>query len=159
MTKLSEAGEHETADMTTLKSLPPNIQEFNEITAVIFSQLYISHPMPKTIDPTEVASTLGISASETMPSGRTFNDVFGHTVNWLLTQKFIFSHGSFPRERVILTDKALVAMNVVPPSLNQSRGSELVDASKQAASETGKNRIAELVGTVLGSIAKTMMEG
>ncbi len=144
--------------VTTPKSVPPHIQEFNEITAVIFSQLYISHPMPKTLDPAEVASTLGIAASETMPSGRTFNDVFAHTLSWLITQGFVHSHGH-PRDRCILTDKALTAMNVVPPSLNQSRGSELVDASRQATSETGKNRIAELVGTVLGSIAKTMMEG
>jgi hypothetical protein len=26
--------------------LPANIQEFNEITAVVFAQLYISHPIP-----------------------------------------------------------------------------------------------------------------
>jgi uncharacterized protein YqgC (DUF456 family) len=49
-------------------------------------------------------------------------------------------------------------MNVVPPSLNQSRGSELVEATKDAASEAGRSKIAELVGTVIGSIIKTVMD-
>jgi hypothetical protein len=125
---------------------------------MIFAQLYLSHPIPKTLEPSEVASTLGISASGTMPSGRTFNDVFSHTVSWLLTQGFIFSHGHHPRERDVLTDKALVAMNVVPPSLNQSRGSELVDATKQASSEIGRIKLGEIVGSIIGSIIKTVLD-
>ena len=49
--------------------LPPNIQEFNAITGVIFALLYVAHPM-KDLDAEEIASTLGLSAN--MPSGRSF---------------------------------------------------------------------------------------
>ena len=139
--------------------VPANVQEFNQITAVVFAQLYTSHPLPKTLEPEEVASTLGISPSATMPSGRTFNEVFAHTVSWLLIQGYIYSYGHHARERNVLTDKALVAMNVVPPSLNQSRGSELVDAAKQASSDTGKNKLGELAGTIIGSIIKSVLNG
>jgi len=144
--------------MTSPKPLPPNIQEFNEITAVIFAQLYNAHPFPKDLDPDEVASVLAISRADKMPSGRIFNDVFAHTVSWLTNQGFVFSCGAHPRERAILTAKTLTAMNVVPPSLNQSRGSELVDATKQASSATGRNTITEHVGTLIGSIIKSVID-
>jgi hypothetical protein len=96
-------------------ALPPNIQEFNEITAVVFAQLYIAHPMPKTLEPDEVAGVLGIAPNATLPSGRTFNEVFAYTVGRLLHQGYIFSNGHHPRDRDVLTDKALAVMNVVPP--------------------------------------------
>jgi hypothetical protein len=137
-------------------NLPPNIQEFNEITAVIFSQLYISHPFPKTLEPTDIAAVLGTSLHEKMPSGRTFNDVFSHTLAWLVHQGFVSALGSHMRERDLLTDKALSAMNVVPPSLSQTRGAELVDATRQATSTDGKSRIAKLVGNMIGGIIETM---
>ena len=35
--------------------LPPNIKEFNEITAVIFSKLYESFPLDRKLDPAEIA--------------------------------------------------------------------------------------------------------
>lgn len=98
-----------------------------------------------------------------MPSGRTFNDVFAHTVSWLLIQGYIYSYGHHPRERDILTDKALAAMNVVPPSLDHTRGSELVDATKDASSESGKRKLAELagsfIGSAVGSIVKSVSGG
>jgi hypothetical protein len=71
-------------------SLPPNIQEFNEITAVIFALLYVAHPTPKTLEPEEVAAILGIPVDGTMPSGRTFKDVFAQTVSWLLIKTISF---------------------------------------------------------------------
>jgi hypothetical protein len=139
-------------------ALPPNIKEFNQIIAVIFAQLYIVHPLPKTLEPDEVAEVLGVAPNATLPSGRPFNEVFAHTVVWLLHQGYIFSNGHHPRDRDVLTDKALAAMNVVQPALGMTRGSELVDATKEAASEAGKGRIAELVGTVIGSIIKTVID-
>ncbi|WP_316203355.1 hypothetical protein [Bradyrhizobium sp. SZCCHNS3051] len=138
--------------MTT--QLPPNIEEFNELTAVIFAQLYIVHPLPKTLEPDEVAGVLGRPPAATLPSGRPFNDVFAHTVGWLVHEKYIYPNGAHPRERVQLTDKALVAMNVVPPSLGRSRGSELVDATKSASTEAGRGRLGEIVAAVVEGITK-----
>lgn len=143
--------------MTT--NLPPNIAEFNEITAVIFAQLYIAHPMPKTLEPNEIADVLGRSHADTLPSGRTFNEVFAHTIAWLVHERYIFPNGSHPRERVQLTDKALVAMNVVPPQLDRSRGSELVDASKQGAPDRRRSKFAELGSGIISSVVEGITKG
>jgi hypothetical protein len=144
--------------MTSTK-LPPNIVEFNEITAVIFAQLYDAHPISKDLDIDQIAGVLGRSRTETLPSGRTFIDVFAHTLPWLSHQGYIISNGSLPRERVQLTDKALIAMNAVPPSLAQSRGSELVDATKQASTTAGRGRLAELGSGFLSAVAEGVTKG
>ena len=89
--------------------------------------------MPKDLDAKEIASTLGVSASANLPSGRPFNEVFDNTARWLLDQRYIQAYGS-NAERAVLTHKAFIAMNVVPPTLGRSRGSELVDATREAKS-------------------------
>jgi hypothetical protein len=137
--------------------LPANITEFNELTAVIFALLYDAHPLPKTLEPSEIADILGGSPTGTMPSGRTFNDVFAHTLSWLVHEKYIYSNGVHPRERAQLTDKALTAMNVVPPSLGRSRGSELIDATKQASTEAGRGKLSGLVAAVVEGITKAVL--
>ena len=98
-----------------------------------------------------VAKALGHSLGDKMESGRTFGDVLAHTVGWLASEGFIHPFGVHPRERVLLTTKALAAMNAVPEKLGQSIGSQLADAAKQGASNAGKLKLAELVGTLLGS--------
>ena len=55
---------------------------------------------------------------------------------------------------VVLTDKALAAMNVVPPALNRTRGSELVEASTQATTQAGKSRLNETLGAIFEGITK-----
>lgn len=139
-------------------ALPPNIQEFNEIVGVIFAQLYDAHPVDRNVHAEEVASTLGVSPSVTLPSGRSFNVVFEATARWLHEQHYIqTTYGGNPREHIFLTDKALTAMNVVPPALGRSRGSELVDATKEAKTESGRANLAGLVGTLIGSIIKSII--
>lgn len=71
--------------------------------------------------------------------------------SWLVHQGYVAPLGTMPYERAFLTDKALAAMNAIP-SFGQTLGSELVKATEQASSESGKNKIAELVGTLLGSL-------
>ena len=101
--------------MNDATALPPNIQEFNEIVAVIFAQLYLSHPLEKTLDPTEIAKTIGVVS--TLPSGRPFYEVFESTIRWLRREGYINAHGNDPRERATLTGRAFQAMNAVPPVL------------------------------------------
>jgi len=148
--------------VNTTEALPANIREFSEVTAVIFAQLYVSFPIPRLIDIQEVAATLGLNPLTEMPSGRGFNDIFSHTLSWLIRENYIQALASVPRDRCVLTTRALMAMNVVPPTLNQTLGSELAEAAKQAPSQAGKNRmvdlIADFIGNVLGSAAKSMME-
>lgn len=142
--------------MTSTK-LPPNIEEFNEITGIIFAQLYAAHPVGQDLDIDGIAKQLGRSRTDTLPSGRTFNEVFAHTLPWLIYEGYIYSNGHIPRERVQLRDKALVAMNVVPPSLGRSRGTELIDATKQASTESGRGKLGEMVTSVVEGITRGVM--
>jgi hypothetical protein len=135
----------------TESKLPTNIREFNEITGVIFAQLYAVFPIVQNIDADEVAKLLGHSLIDRMESGRTFSEVLSYTVSWLVSEQFIHSSGAHPRERVCLTTKALAAMNAVPEKLNQSIGLQITDAAKRSSSNEGKLKLVELVGTLLGS--------
>jgi hypothetical protein len=150
----------EEKETMTDPKLRSNIREFSEIPGVIFSQLYESFPILRDIHPDEVARTLGLSPDGKMPSGRMFSDVLARTISWLDSEGFIHGAGLLPRQRVVLTAKALSAMSAVPPNLSRPLGSELADAASHASSETGKNKIVELVGnfvgSVLGSATKTI---
>jgi hypothetical protein len=151
-------------------ALPPNIQEFNQIVLVVFSQLYVAHPMERTLDPTEIAAVIGVSPTGTLPSGRRFDEVFESTMQWLQTQGFTKSYGSYARERATLTARALVAMNAVPPALqtpsgtipslpktSATTGSTIVEATKQAASYGNRTQLAELAGSFIGGIIKATL--
>ncbi len=131
--------------------LPLNIREFNEITGVIFAELYAVFPMLHDIDADAVAKALGHSLDDKMESGRTFGEVLANTVGRLASEGLIRPFGAHPRQRVLLTTKALAAMNAVPEKLGRSLGSQLADAAKQGSSEAGKIKLAELVGSLLGS--------
>jgi hypothetical protein len=122
----------------------PNIQEFNEITAIILAELYKTHPHPATIDPAEVAKQLGVSPSDQMPSGKTFTDMFVHTLTWLANEGFVSRHGSIAPYRSNLTARTLAG-------LKNDLGSQLVDATRNGSSHDGKVALAEMVGSFFGS--------
>jgi hypothetical protein len=65
-----------------MPEVPPNIAEFNEITAVILAELYKAHPKPTTIKTVRIAEILGHKPDEKLPSGHTFQDMEAHTLNW-----------------------------------------------------------------------------
>jgi hypothetical protein len=52
--------------------LPPNIKEFNEITAVILAECYKSHPKATAVHVGRIAQMLGVSASDVMPQAGRF---------------------------------------------------------------------------------------
>ena len=143
---------------TDPKLLPARIQEFNQITAVIFATLYKHFPEPITIENRGLARDLGFSVMDPLPSGQIFQEVLGHTLNWLIEEGFINLNGD--TRRCILTTKALTVMNLVPPNLDQSLGTQLVKATEKGASESGKSEMAGLMGTFfgnfVGSAAKTI---
>lgn len=78
-------------------------------------------------------------------------NMFAYTLSWLVHQGYVAAHGTMNHERAFLTDKAFAAMNIVP-DFGQTLGSQLVNATEEASSETGKNKIAELVGSFFGSL-------
>jgi hypothetical protein len=136
----------------TASKLLPNMQEFNEITAVILSQLYKSFPIGQNINIDEVGKVLSLAnRQQQMPSGRSFNEVFHSTLDWLINEEFVRNLGHLSSERVVLRTKAIAVMNIVPPSLSQPLGSQLADATERASTESGKRKISELMGNFLGS--------
>src|SRR5271156_6517682 len=96
--------------MTDKKSLPPNIKEFNEISTIILGEVYKSHPHPVTIDPARIATILGVAPSEKLPSGRTFSDMFAHTIAWLAREGVLSDLAAVVPHRATLTAKTLAAM-------------------------------------------------
>ena len=130
---------------------PANIREFNEITGVIFAQLYAAFPDLVDINVDRVAEILGHSRQDKLKSGRTFAPMLSLTAGWLASEGFIHPFGDHALSRVCLTAKALAAMNVIPEKLGGSLGSQITDAAKEGTSEAGKRKLAELVGSLLGS--------
>jgi hypothetical protein len=143
--------------------LPPNVREFNEISGVIFARLYESFPVVRDIDAKDIAKALGHNLTDTLPSGRSFHDVLIHTIGWLTVEGFVHRVGVHAMEKVMLTTKALAAMNAIPEKLGGPRGSQLVEATKEGASEEGKRKIAgvvgELFGSAVGGVIKTLGSG
>ncbi len=133
--------------------IPSNIREFNEVTGVIFAQLYAAFPDLVDINADVVAQALGHSLQDKLESGRLFGVVLSLTTGWLASEGFIHPFGDHPRSRVCLTAKALAAMNAVPEKLSGSFGIQITEAAKQGKSEDGKLKLGELVGSLLGSFA------
>jgi hypothetical protein len=150
--------------MMTDPQLPPNMRDFNEITALILGQLYTSFPIPMKLDEDALASALGLQNRHApMSSERPFDHLLSHTVQWLTNEDFIRSLHPIPLARLVLTAKGMAAMNVVPPSLSRPLGSELAEATEQASTEGGKRKIAELMGnffgSAIGSLTKSISGG
>jgi hypothetical protein len=134
----------------TGSELPPNMRDFNEITAVIFSKLFDAFPVARHINADEVAPVLGIAdIREQMPSGRLFKEVFAITLDWMINEGFVRSSGR--SIDFVLTTKGMAALNAVLPSLSQPLGSELAEVTKEASTEGGKTRISQMMGNFWGS--------
>jgi hypothetical protein len=93
----------------TASKLPPNIQDFNEIAAVLFGMLYSSFPAPTSIFADLVAQALGLEDRQARMS-------------WLLREEFISEGRSL--EKLVLTTKGIAALNslifLLPPSVDAS---------------------------------------
>jgi hypothetical protein len=135
----------------TGSELPPNMRDFNEITAVIFARLFNAFPIPWNLQRDKVAVELGLAdIQQRMPSGWPFDTVFVSTLDWLMNEGFVRSSGPLS-EGVVLTTKGMAALNIVPPSLSRPLGSELAEATKEASTEGGKTRISQMMGDFWGS--------
>src|SRR5262249_49702092 len=150
----------------TASELPPNMQAFNEITAVIFSQLYRTFPTPRTMDPDFAAHMLGLPGRRHLmeyDSLSPFEKSFIHALQWLVDAGFVRCNGHLVLDGVVLTTKGLAAMNVVLPSLSRPLGAELAEAAGQASTEGGKTRISQMMGdfwgSFIGSLTKSMGSG
>lgn len=131
--------------------IPANVREFSEITGVIFAQLYAAFPDLVDVNAEAVARTLGHSLQDKLETGRTFAAVLSLTAGWLNSEGFVRAFGDHARSRVCLTTKGFAAMNAVPKELGGTVGTQITEAAKQGTSQAGKLKLAELVGSLLGS--------
>jgi hypothetical protein len=83
--------------------MPDNIDEFNQIAALIFAQLYREFPVVVDVDRGAIAKALGVSEGDwgnhMLPSGRSFNDVLSGTIGWLKADNYTMAFGAAPSQR------------------------------------------------------------
>jgi hypothetical protein len=142
--------------------LPPNIQEFNIIAGLVFTQLYKPFPVRINLNREGIAEAMGVKgsnwAAHRLPSGRTMSEVIAYTISWLNVENYINSSGSHPAEHVTLSVKGLAALNAVPAGLKESIGATLTDAADKGW-RSGMGPIGDLIGGIIGGAAKSMGSG
>jgi hypothetical protein len=142
---------------------PPNINEFNQIAALVFAQLYRAFPVVADIDREAIAKALGVSeenwANHMLPSGRSFNDMLSGTIGWLMADNYTIGYGSSPSQSVMLTTKGLQVMNAVPSPLKETVGTELRKATETSSGPFDLSKIGDLIGGVIGGFTKSIGSG
>jgi hypothetical protein len=142
---------------------PPNINEFNQIAALVFAQLYREFPVEVDIDRGAIAKALGVSEGDwgnhVPPSGRSFAHVLSGTIGWLKADNYTLASGPVPFQRVILTTKGLQVMNAVPSPLKETVGTELRKATETSSGGFDLSKLGDLIGGVIGGITKSIGSG
>jgi hypothetical protein len=145
-----------------MSETPPNINEFNQIAALIFAQLYREFPVVIDIDRPAIAKALGVSETNwgnyMLPSGRSFDAVLNGTIGWLKADNYTIGFGAATFQRVILTTKGLQLMNAVPCRLKETVGTELRRATERGGS-FDLSSIGDLIGGVIGGFTKSIGSG
>lgn len=153
-----------------------NLEYFNTMVGLIFEQIYSEFPIPIDIDERAIAEAMGIGVIDStpanvpvdgirtinfdmLPNGVPFRKVLYPTLKWLQSEGFITSAGSQASHNVVLTAKALLAMNASPDVLGPSLGQKLTGVVKGAGTEGGRAVIAETVGQIMGAVMKSMTGG
>ncbi|PVB59733.1 hypothetical protein [Labrenzia sp. 011] len=149
-----------------------NIDDFNTITGLIFAQLYANFPVKEDLDEAAIAKALGIEiidvSSKDWPDPKIFNfgeispglplrRVLWAACIWLRDEGFIRADGESANIEMVLTTKALSAMNAHPKSLEEPLGKRLQSAAKTAGTEAGKKAISETASLIIGAVAKSFL--
>lgn len=119
-------------------SLPPNIERFNQNAAKIFSLLYESFPVPRSIDVREIDidAELSEATGELTPAG----EVAHATFIWLEGSGYITFRKNMEVlfTECVLTAKGLEVLNAIPSSLSTSQtvGEFVSKAVKAGAAES-----------------------
>lgn len=141
-------------------STSTNIDKFNDLTGEIFTQLYELFPEPAFLSAGKFVGTDNVYAMNDnlgmeMPTKET--TFFMSTIQWLANEDYlrIGDKGDAYFGKVVLTNKALTALNATPDSLLPSLGSQLVQATKQGAKGVTRTVITETlrIGVELGAKA------
>jgi len=131
------------------------MSEFNQLTGIIFSKLYIAFPLVGEIKREEVARMMGLNSEDsTLPSGRKFDAVLDATLDWLTNEGYI--RGSPLRLMKTwngqLTDKGRKTMNVTVPTLGAPAANVVIQATRSDVVSTtqGRNALVEVVKKFFG---------
>ena len=139
---------------------PPNIDDFNKIAALIFTQLYREFPVPVDINREVIAKAMGVPEKDwgnfMLPSGRSFAAMLNATIGWLKANKYTMAPGADPSKSVILTTKGLRAMNSVPSPLRETVGTELREATETHSGAFDLPRLGDLIGGMIGGLWKSV---
>ena len=152
---------------------PKNIELFNQLVGLIFTDLYEHFPIPiGTLDALRYAEAFGIEVkvhngeryidNDVIPESDTkLYKLFQATKAWLYDEGFITGDNSNARDLrwAVLTSKALLALNMMPTSLERSLGEGLKEALKEAGTEAGKAAIGEAVGRIFGATVSGFFGG
>ncbi|MCW2286606.1 hypothetical protein M2323_004372 [Rhodoblastus acidophilus] len=155
-----------------------NIDHFNTLTGLIFDELYRSFPLPISYFHGDKAlATMGVEISYTTSEffDEELPNEYGNlpgteiksyrflieTLSWLRTEGFILADGDHANRDVVLTSKALTALNATPATLKgeESLGKQIGKAAKNVGAETGKQTIGQLVSWVFGFAVKGYFGG
>ena len=152
-----------------MAEIAPNIDEFNQIAALVFAQLYREFPVVVDIDQGAIAKAFGVSegtwGNHMLPSGRSFNVVLSGTIGWLRVEGYIVGFGAIPISSVVLTTKGLKAMHAVPSPLKEiigpvgTVGTELRNATETRSGVLDLSKLGDLIGGVLGGYTKSLGSG
>jgi hypothetical protein len=147
-----------------MPDVPLNIQEFNQIAGLIFTQLYGAFPVVEDIERARIAASMGVAGNDwsehKLPSGRDFNEMLAHTIGWLNNEDYIRAYGAHPSKRVVLTTKGLSVMNAIPSGLKEPLGTELTRAVEQHRdSKFDLGRVGDLMGGFFGGLVKSIGSG
>jgi hypothetical protein len=145
-----------------------NIDRFNEITGLIFGQLYEAFPIPIRLRPELIGieeregAVEGLKEAEALCVAVQSEEVilFKHSVTWLIQAEYLhFRHGDpgsghFNEAR--LTAKGLEVLNAIPIALTKREplGEQLVAASKSG----GKALVRSITTEALGFGARLGMK-
>jgi hypothetical protein len=137
-----------------MKSPPQHIKEFSTIAALIFDDLYSAFPEAKRVDRSTIAKAMGLEDENgALESGRSFATMSTQTVTWLVDEGYLREKAYSPYERLILTAKSLAAMGATPPGFSESNAEVIAKNKSNAASAEGQNRLAGVIGDLVGSFA------
>ncbi|PLX36223.1 MAG: hypothetical protein C0606_16120 [Hyphomicrobiales bacterium] len=153
--------------------MPRNIDLFNELVGLVFAQLYDRFPVASNIDRKKIGEAIGLEliSSEINKKGQeqvkfvdpveglSFERLLLNTTRWLIHEGFIRSERNDAMVSVVLTSKALTALNAMPASLvpqedERSFGDQLSGLARETATEARRSAITKIVGEVVGHFVR-----
>ena len=138
----------------------PNLKEFSTIAALILKAAFSTFPLRVDLDFLSLARSMGLDDLSTkLESGQPFSTVAANTLKWLMDNDYIHAAGVLPRDRITLTEKGLAAMMRKSPNSQFPFNEEIETASTSANTPDGRQRLAEIIGSFIGSAASSFTKG